>query len=55
MKPKCATAGATLRVGVAKHIANNVNQYRYLWVPDLGDKGSTALKEDGDIPTDWES
>ena len=55
LRPKCGSVGATLRVQVAQHIAKHAKDYRPMWSPDFGDRGTTIEKEDGDIPSSWES
>ena len=55
LRPKCGSVGATLRVQVAQQIAKHAKDYRPMWSPDFGDKGTTVEKEDGDIPLSWDS
>eukprot|EP00435_Cladocopium_sp_Y103_P028297 s1481_g7.t1 len=53
VKEKCAVMGATLRVQVSMHIAKHVKEYKPLWAPDTS--RTTVEKEDGSIPSDWDS
>ena len=52
---KCAVMGATLRVQVAMHVANDkhVREYRPFWTADTSH--TSVEKEDGPIPLTWES
>ena len=53
LEPKKATMGATLRVQVATHIAKSEKDYKPLWPADVST--ASVAREDGDIPTTWES
>ena len=53
LEPKKATMGATLRVQVATHIAKSEKDYKPLLSADVSN--ASVAREDGDIPTTWES
>ena len=53
VKNKCGVMGTTLRVQVSQHIGKNAADYKPLWSPDVS--GTSTEKEDGEVPTDWNS